>query len=324
MLAPMCFKLLECQLRWVAVNLLLLAVCFACAPTAFAQETAPVCSAADLDVSYRFLNSPPNERVIVTFQNISQRSCTLWPGASACVPRGVGWVVFGDYRHGHNIWTTNCLNYDADGKPRSQPPITIATGQTTYLIVSWDTVSVGSTACQEGGTLNGFMFSMWAGSLLGDVCSVVHIDAYYPGTFGSGKTTLKIGAPPKPQSVAIKLSPSGDVFYGDDSFWLYADISDSTGILPLDARSCPPMFIKTRTFDGTNSFEEIGGQCQVTENGPNLGRSIRMKIWTMGRGAFAGADTRVEALALLNAPHAPEVEMAASNAIVLHWGCPVS
>jgi hypothetical protein len=159
---------------------------------------------------------------------------------------------------------------------------------------------------------------MWAGSLLGDVCSVVHIDAYYPGTFDSGNTTLKIGASPKPQPVAIKLSPSGDIFYGDDSFWLYADISDPGGILPLDARSCPPMLIKTRTSNGTNWFEEIGGQCHVTENGPSLGRSIRMKIWTMGRGAFVGADTRVEVLALLSAPYAPEVEMATSNAIVLH------
>src|SRR5262245_41912783 len=133
MLAPRCFKLLECRFRWLAVNLLLLAVCLACAPTSFAQETAPFCSAADLDASYRFLNSPPHESVIVTFQNISPRSCALSAGASACVPRGVGWVGFGDYRHGHNIWTTNCLNYDADGKPRSQPPITIATGQTAYV-----------------------------------------------------------------------------------------------------------------------------------------------------------------------------------------------
>jgi hypothetical protein len=43
-----------------------------------------------------------------------------------------------------------------------------------------------------------------------------------------------------------------------------------------------------------------------------------MKIGTMGRGAFAGADTRVEVLALLSAPHAPEAEMTTSNAIKLH------
>src|SRR4051812_4503081 len=118
---PMRVKLQECQLRRFAVNLVLLAGCLASASISFAQETAPSCSAADLDASYRFLNSPTNERVVITFQNISQRSCTLWPGASACVPHGVGWVVFGDYRHGHNIWTTNCLNQNSDGKPKDQP-----------------------------------------------------------------------------------------------------------------------------------------------------------------------------------------------------------
>lgn len=168
--------------------------------------------------------------------------------------------------------------------------------------MSWDTAPVDGAVCQEGGTLNDGRFSIWAGSLLGDVCSVVHVDAYYPGTFGSGKAAPQIGTSANPPPVTINLSPSGDIFYGDDSFWLYADISDPNGILPLDAFSCPPMFIKTRSSDGTNWFGVIGGQCHVAENGPRLGRSIRMKIWTMGRGAFAGADTRVEVLALLSAP----------------------
>ena len=78
------------------------------------------------------------------------------------------------------------------------------------------------------------------------------------------------------------------------------------------------MFLRTRAFDGTSSFEQIGGQCQTEKNGSNPGRLIRLKIWTMGLGAFAGADTRAEILALLSAPHAPEVEMASSNPIVLH------
>jgi len=321
----------RCQLWRLAANLPLIFVCLLCARHSVAQEIAPDCSAADLDISYRFLNNPPNEKVIVEFRNTSQGACTLRPGP------GIG---FGDYWHLHSIRTTDCHNCDVDGKSRSVPPITISVGQATHLIVGWETTRVGGIACQEGGTLNSYVngdlkhgFVIWAGNLLGDVCSVVRVDSYYPGTFRQEETDFRISETREQQRVAIKLSPSGDIFYGDDSFWLYADISDPDEILTLDAHSCPPVFLKTRAFDGTSWLEQIGGQCQVTDNGPGLGRSIRLKIWTMGRGAFAGTDTRVEVSALLSAPRAPEVEMVTSNSIVLHrvdsaaverkWGPPV-
>jgi len=310
------FELRTCQLRWLAANLLLVAAYLVCARASMAQEIATDCSAADLDTSYRFLNSPPNEKVIVNFRNTSPRACTLWPGSG---------IMFGDYLHGHNIWTTDCRNCDTDEKPQTIRPLTIAVGQTAYLIVSWATAPVGSAACQEGGTLNSYVnrdlkhgYAIWAGSLLGDVCSVVRVDSYYPGTFLAGDADLRSAGSPKQQPVSIKLSPSGDVFYGDDSFWLYADISDPQQVLPLDTHSCPNMFLRTRAFDGTSSFEQIGGQCQTAKDGFSPGRLIRLKIWTMGRGAFAGVDTRVEVLALLSAPHAPEVETVSSNPIVLH------
>ena len=231
------FNLRTCQLRWLAVNLLPMAAWLLCARPSMAQEIAPDCSAADLDTSFRFLNSPPNERVVVNFRNTSQRACTLWPGSG---------VMFGDYLHGHNIWTTDCRNCDTDGKPQTTRPLPIAPGQTAYLTVSWATARAGSIGCQEAGTLNSYVnsdlkhgYAIWAGSLLGDVCSVVRVDSYHSGTFLEGEADLRGAGSLKQQPVSIKLSPSGDIFYGDDSFWLYADISDPQQVLPLDTHFVP-------------------------------------------------------------------------------------
>jgi hypothetical protein len=299
------------------IYLLVMAGCLLCPGVSRAQEGAPDCRAADLDVSFRFLNSPPNETVVVNFENTSQRACALRPGAG---------VSFGDSRQGHAINITDCRNCDADKKPKSMHAITLAPAETAHMIVSWETSRVhDSIACQEGGTLNSFGFNIWAGSLLGDVCSVVRVDSFYPGAFAAPKEEPgTVGAAQKPSSAAIKLTPSADVFYADDTFWLYAEVSDPDATLPLDEHSCPTLYLKTRASDGTTSFQDAGGWCHPAENKESLGRLIQTTIWTMSRGPFASAETRVEVFALTNASRAPEVQMVRSNAIVLRRADPLT
>jgi hypothetical protein len=311
----MYFEIALNQLHLRSVILFLIGTSLLSARASLAQEISPDCSAADLDISCRFLNSPPNETVIVNLRNTSQRVCRLQPGT------GIG---FRDIRHGHTIWTTDCRNCDAAGKPQRKLPVAIAPGETAHLIVSWETTPVGSITCQEGGSF-GFsvnrdskhQYSVWAGSLLGDVCSVVRVDSYNAGAFHLPADDLEPEGALKQSNVRIRLTPSGEVFYGDDAFWLDVDISDPDETLPLDAHSCPTLLLRTRATDGTTSLLDTGVPCHVTENNEGRGRSIRSKIWTMGQGGFAGAETRVELFALASAPHAPEVRMIGSNAVVL-------
>jgi hypothetical protein len=311
----MYFDLAPNQLRRRSAILLLIGTSLLSARASLAQEISPDCSAADLDISYRFLNSPPNETVIANLRNTSQRACNLRPG---------GGITFNDIRHGHNIWTTGCRNCDAEGKPQHKLPVAIAAGETAHLTVSWETSPVGSIACQDGGSFDFYVTSdpkhpyrVWAGSVLGDVCSVVRVDSYTPGAFHLPTDDAETEGALKQSNVTIRLTPSGEVFYGDDAFWLDVDISDPDENLPLDAHSCPSLLLRTRATDGTTTLQDAGGSCHLAESKEGSGRSIRSKIWTMGQGAFAGAEMRVELFALLSAPHAPEVRMIGSNAVVL-------
>lgn len=302
------------RLHCCPANFFLIAAALLCVRASSAQEATPECSANDVDISYRFLSTTNSEKVVVTVKNISQRACSLRPGAG---------LSFGDVRHGHSIWTTSCVNCDAAGRPQSKQPVAVAVGETAYSVATWETTPSGNTACQEGGSFNSYVngdpkhgYSVWAGSLLGDVCSVVRVDSYTPGTFhplGGLEDEDILGQ----SRVTVKLTPSGELFYKDDSFWLDADISDEDGALVLDAHSCPTAFLKLRASDGTTGLQDAGGQCDVKGIGDGRGRSIRSRIRTMGRGPF-GAETRVEVLVLVSDPHAPEARMISSNAIMLH------
>ncbi len=279
---------------------------------ATAQQTAPDCVAADLDVSYRFLNSPPTETVVLTFKNTSQRACVLRPGA------GIG---FGDARQGHGIVTTVCANCDANGKPQAMDSITIAPEGTAYATASWETKTIDGKACQEGGTLrfdinaDGQGYGVWSAELLADVCSVVRLNSYLIGEFPELPEAKE--AAEKLSNVIIKMTPSGEVFYANDSFWLDVEINDPDKVLSLNKDSCPGMFIKTRASDGASYFNPTERSCQVTEGEGGMGRLIRTRISTMGRIGFSPQETRVEVVALGSEPHAPEVLTLHSNAIVL-------
>jgi hypothetical protein len=305
------------RVHWSPLALILLASCPPSAWASVPDVAAPDCSAADLDVSYQFVNQSANEQVIVNFRNISQRPCTLRPGAG---------VSFADLRHGHSISTKECQNCDADGRANRWDPITVAVGATAYLVVSWEAAPVdGSGSCQEGGELNSYVnsdlkhgYSIWSRRLLRDVCSVVRFDSYFPGAFGEVNEQLGNDAQRK-ASVTINLTPSGEVYYADDSFWLYADISDPDEVLPPGEHSCPALLLRTRASDGTAVLEDADGRCRITPAGERPGRLIRFEMSTRWEGALATRDEiRVELLALLGSSHAAQVEMASSNALTLH------
>jgi len=89
--------------------------------------------------------------------------------------------------------------------------------------------------------------------LFGGLYELLHCWAF-PGGRGTTKT---------PSRVEIKLSPSGDKMYSSDSFWLNAEVLDSDGVLPLDARSCPDLFSSYSSGEG---YRYISGVALAVRN----------------------------------------------------------
>src|SRR5512146_2066155 len=128
MTSPMHLRLVLSQLHHRPVILLLAGMMVLIPRYAAAQETSPDCKAADLDVSYRFLNDPPHQTVVANLRDTSQGGCTLRSGAG---------MSFVDIRGGHSSSIKDCRNCDGSGNSRSKPPVTIAAGESAHLIVSW-------------------------------------------------------------------------------------------------------------------------------------------------------------------------------------------
>lgn len=279
------------------------------------QKASPDCSAADLDTSYQFKNDGPTEQIILTFRNISNRPCTLHSGDG---------VMFGDYRHGHNIWTKECRNCEPDGAPKRVPSIEVAVGAGAQLLVTWKTrATPGGEKCQEGGTVNGNAWNIWAVSLVGDVCSIVRVDSDLPESSGEQDLHKQDGTNQRP--VTIKLSGSGDTVYSLDSFWLHIIIEDREGALELKENSCPLLLVHIRGSDGSSSLHEMSGRCEITQRAEQPGRTIRLDLASLGWGALgAPVEHSVQVVAVLGSPQAPQVDMVSSNTLKLRTMDPVT
>jgi len=275
------------------------------------QPAAPECGKADVDVTYQFLNRPPAEQqVVVNFRNISRSACVLQPGS------GVG---FGDFHHGHNIWTKSCDNCEPDGKAKVVAPITIVVGESAQFLVTWQTKPVdGNTPCQEGGILYANGWSIWAASLLGDVCSVVRVDSYLPVSTAEMKQTLADDAAAKDSPVKVELRSNTEILYTNDSFWLHIAVDDRNSELPLNESACPPLLLRARGAEGTTTLTDIWGVCRNTRDGEKDERWIRMDMPTMGWGPLAApGEVSVQAFALVGSPHAERVNLIGSNTLNL-------
>jgi hypothetical protein len=279
----------------------------ACAILAPAQEADVDCAATDVETSYEFLSTATGQQVAVNFQNISQRSCRLWSGAG---------LSFADAHHGHSIWTEDCRNCSEDGKARQGKALDLRPQSYAHLLGSWSNKALGDSKCQEGGDIAGAInqdvqhqYRVSSGELLGDVCSVVFTDSYMAGRFPEE------GAHPRLQSsVQIKLSPSGEHIYARDSFWLNAEVLDSGGMLPLNAQSCPDLFLHIRSSKGSDTLLELHQPCVRSAQG-----SFQFQISTRGWVALGATDLiQVELLALAGSAQAARVEMVKSNRVSLN------
>lgn len=270
----------------------------------------PKCDPAELDVTFAFQTEPPDQRLIAVFRNISQHSCTMQSNEG---------LAFGDYRHGHSIWTKECRNCDPAGNPQNLPDAKLAVGGSVRLIATWKTKPVeGGLPCQEAGTVFGpHRWNIWAVSLLGDVCSVVRVDSYLPEA-GGATTSRATDNEIKQQPVVLNLSSSGETVYSGDSFWLHIAIEDRDGVLAMNGQSCPSLFLRSRASNGTTSFEEKSGICHVTPVQQGTGRLIRVDMATIGWGLIGvPGENSLLAFALVGDPHAPQVKLVGSNSLSL-------
>jgi len=269
------------------------------------------CSASSLDINFHFANEPSTETVLVTLGNISDRTCMLQSGQG---------VMFGDYRHGHNIWTKDCRNCDSVGNPKIVAPLQLGPGKVAGLRVFWQTKSApGGEPCQEGGEMNGNFWSIWADTLLRDVCSVVHVESYFPVPDETRNDVDPNSA------VKISLSSSGDTNYWLDSFWLNIAILDPSALLKVAESSCPPLLFRMRSSEGTTTLQQASGNCRVSTLPQAPGRSINLNLSTMGWGALAtpGMNT-VQLLTPRDSASAENVVMIGSNTLKVHTVDPVT
>jgi hypothetical protein len=308
-------RLIMSRMRSITLTLPILMVCQLLRAQVTVSPVTPQlpseCAASSLDTNFHFANEPSTETVLVTMSNISDRPCMLQSGQG---------VMFGDYRHGHNIWTKDCRNCDTAGKPRIVAPLQLAPGKVAGLRVVWQTKAApGGELCQEGGEMNGSSWSIWADTLLRDVCSVVHVESYFPVPDETRSDVDHNSA------VKISLSSSGNTNYWLDSFWLDITILDPNALLKLGENSCPPLLSRMRSSEGTTTLQKVSGYCTVRPLSQASGRSINLNLSIMGWGALGtpGMHT-VQLLTPRDSASAESVVMIGSNTLNVHTVDPVT
>ena len=268
---------------------------------------APYCVPSDLDTFYQFSNEADAQQVAITFRNISSHTCTLQSGEG---------VAFGG--HGHSIWTKECRNCEPDGTVKKVPSLEIGSGESGKMIVRWRTQASAGETCQQVGGMNGTAWSIWAISLLRDVCAVVYEDSYLPAPDNVQGQNLTNPSGSIETPVNIELTASDETFYTMDSLTLHVKIEDHDGGLQLKNDSCPLLFVRMRGADGATTLEEPFGTCRATPLANQPGRLISLDLETQSWGALmAPMDHSVQAFAVLGSPHARNVEMVASNVVHL-------
>jgi hypothetical protein len=271
-------------------------------PVANSRVRPPECTAAVLDANLAFSNDSSHENTVaINYQNVSQSACTLNGGVGA---------MFDNWHEGHNIWAKECRNCDASGKEQPVPPLVLEPSESGYFVLRWQNVSDGTTACVDADGLNTNVETIVAPSLLSHVCSVVDERSFLPGKFpGSGDAGG--GA------YSIGLSAPSATLYAGDRFPFRAIVNDPKGDLPLDAHSCPTLFIRTRDSRGPTSFQQASQflRCKLSPASGG-GRSIEVEMRAPGLGALNIAGSTSVRFYLLAAPgQASDVALIASNAL---------
>lgn len=275
--------------RWRIAHLFFLI--FSVAATLPAQNVlrnhAAPCTSADLDVSIKFANIPPyTEIVALNYRNVSQHACSV---------QGFG-VGLDNVKEGHNIWTKECWNCSADGQERDVGPLMLPIGGIAHMELSWQTIATdNSISCQESGGLHTNAVMVVAPSLIRQLCSIVQVRGFIPGTFEEDRQSeTENRSDEKDQT--IELTSSSPVIYTSDYFDLHVMVKGSTRLLPLNGDLCPTLFLRTRALDGKTVFqEERHSPCKVRTS------QITMDLLHTagGEAAFEGStDRKVEVFVL--------------------------
>lgn len=233
----------------------LLVAAFATSFCRLNAQTAPPCTAADLDVALRFGNYGPSTYIIAAIStNISQRACLL---SGTSQPE-----FFGAER--------SPLDVRIQLQPASAQPVLLAPKQAAHQTLRWSTSAPpDAPACVKAFALNLpaaddriHPTQIVSPSLLRPICSQVAVEPYATGpTFGDEDSAPDGAAP----DGSLHLSSGMFTYHPGESFILHAESLlpaqetsvRGSGMAALRPPSCPAFFVRQRAPDGSTRLEEF-------------------------------------------------------------------
>jgi hypothetical protein len=296
---------------------LLLALALIPALPASLHAQAP-CTAADLDITFRFGNYPPSTYLIaVLAKNISAHACTL-TGQSP--PRF--------FSPGQTTPAPIPIHLDAAAQP-----LTIEPAETAHQTLRWSTPpATNSPACQRATVLSVPLADdrvhpteLLAPTLLPPICSEVAVEPYTLGpTLGDDDA-----APTHTLASTLRLTSYRVTYLPGESFSLHAESGTPTpGTTGRGSTRCPPFFLRQRTFAGATRIQEFGPpqiRCMrelntataAPDSNPDPYLTTAFEAVVPIQGPTLG-DTAVQLFELATSLRDPLIALTASNSITLH------
>jgi hypothetical protein len=287
---------------------------FLCALSLHAQ--AKPCTAADLDVVFRYGSYPPSTYVItVVASNISTHTCTLTPDI---VPRF----------YAANGTTPAPVVVRLDGNnliPESHPPIPLTVGQAAHLTINWVIFAAGAgPACTQTARLsidvNGdrnHSTELLAPSLLPSICSEVAVGSYAVGTMFDAPDSS-----PASDST-LRLSANQATYVSGVPFSLHLDFGNTAPNVDTgESIPCPTFLLRQRTSAGaTRTIEYSSPLIRCTREtcaDPDLYLTTEFESVHPLQGSGSG-DTTLQVFQLTGHAGDLRVGLAKSNLVTLHF-----
>jgi len=217
------------------------------------------CKAADLDASFGLRRTADHhESVILHLKNISPTTCILRGGGPGSIFLNVSLGPAGSYA-GMNIWTHECTECDADGKPnqeRYDRVMALQAGGEAHKIYRWATESSDpKSPCMDADGMYTAVNSdvqqnleVVAPEFISKVCSVVQVSAYRPGGGDDGGGAGS-GGQANDREVALATDKANN--FVEELIVLHIT-ADNRG--PLDKDGCPVLFFRVRSEKGATRF----------------------------------------------------------------------
>jgi hypothetical protein len=277
-----------------------------------AQSATAPCTAANLDVAFRFGGYPPSTyTVTVLTTNISTFACTLSPSAA---PRF--------FAANKTIPVSIPIRLDGNHlNPEARPPIILNPNRPAHQTIRWTmSPANGGPACIQPAvlsiTVNGdrtHPAEVLAPALLPPICSEISVESYALGP------ALDDDAEPDPDST-LHLSSARASYLPGEPFSLNAEACTPTTGVTGRATRCPPIFLRERTPDGNTRLQELNppqASC-LNQNAASPAAHPTTFEAAPPIKDTAAADATLQLFQLASPPGDTHISLTESNPITLH------